>query len=154
MHTALNVMTALKQLLNDPAFQAKHRINESAFTRTRHLSFVRVTVRSLQKSLKSLQLVLNEFFGKLQQTLHLPLETVTASALTQARQKLQYTAFCDLTTQALVATDYQTPTYRTWQGVRVLAVDGSNIRLPDTPAMRREFGTMAFSNQPPGVQGD
>jgi hypothetical protein len=154
MHTALNVMTAIKNLVNDPAFKAKHRISESAFTRERHLSFVRVTGLILQKSLKSLQLMLNEFFGKLQQTLHLPLETVTASAWTQARQKLKYTAFCALTTQALVATYYQTPTYRTWRGWRVLAVDGSKIRLPDTPAMRREFGTMAFSNQHPGVQGE
>lgn len=153
MHTALNVMTAIKNLVNDPAFQATHRINETAFTRERRLSFVRVTALILQKSLKSLQLVLNEFFEKLQQTIPLPLQTVTASALTQARQKLKQTAFCDLTTQALVATYYQTPTYRTWRGVRVLAVDGSKIRLPDTPAIRQEFGTIAFSNQHPDVQG-
>ena len=153
MDTAIHVITTIKNVLNDPAFQATHRNSETAFTRQRQLTFIRVTVLILQKSLTSLQLVLNEFFGKLHQTLQLPQATVTASALTQARQKLKYTAFCDLITQALVAPYDQTPTYRTWRGLRVMAVDGSNIRLPDTPEIRREFGAIGFSNQQEGVRG-
>ena len=46
----------------------------------------------LHKSLKSLQLVLNEFFSKLCNAL----DTVSASAFTQARSKLAYTAFIEL----------------------------------------------------------
>lgn len=153
MDTTIHVITTIENVLNDPAFQARHRSNETAFTRQRQLTFIRVTVLILQKSLTSLQLVLNEFLGKLHQTLQLPLATVTASALTQARPKLKYTVFCDLTTQALIAPYDQTPTYRTWRGLRVMAVDGSNIRLPDTPEIRREFGPIGFSNRPEGVQG-
>ena len=153
MHTAIQVMAAIKQQLNDPAFQAKHRENTTAFTRKRLLSFERVVVVILQKSLTSLQLLLNDVFERLQHTFSLPNQTVTASAFTQARQKLKHTAFDDLTTQTLVPLYYQTASYRTWHGFRIIALDGSMIRLPETPALREAFGTMAFANQQAEVRG-
>ena len=155
MHTAIHLMTVLKQRLNDPAFQAKHRDTATAFTRKRLLSFERVVVVILQKSLTSVQLMLNDFFERLQQTITMLPEqkTVTASAFTQARQKLKHTAFDDLTTHTLVPLYYQTASYRTWHGFRVIALDGSMIRLPETPALRDAFGTMAFANQHAEVRG-
>lgn len=153
MQTAIHVMTAIKQQLNDPVFQATHRDKATSFTRKRRLSFARVVVVILQKSLTSLQLVLNDFFERLQQVFSLPEQTVTASAFTQARQKLKHTAFDELTTQTLVPLYYQTASYRTWHGFRVIALDGSMLRLPETPALREAFGTMAFANQQTEVRG-
>jgi len=153
MHTAIQIMPVLKQRLNDPAFQAKHRDKATSFTRKRRLSFARVVVVILQKSLTSVQLMLNDFFERLQQTFTLPEQTVTASAFTQARQKLTHTAFDDLTPQTMIPLYDQTAAYRTWHGFRVIALDGSMIRLPETPALREAFGTMAFANQQAEVRG-
>jgi len=55
------------------------------------LSFITVFILILRNSVKSLQVMLNEF------VLHNKKDfTVTASAFTQARQKLKHTAFIEL----------------------------------------------------------
>ncbi|MCP4112968.1 MAG: hypothetical protein GY749_46815 [Desulfobacteraceae bacterium] len=83
MQKKVQVVECVKVMLNDPLFRDNHRTGSEFFTRNRKLTFVVVILLILQKSLKSLQLVLNEFFGKLAE----PLVIVTASAFTQARAK-------------------------------------------------------------------
>ena len=99
------------------------------------------------KSVKSLQLVLNEFFGALSMCMSLSALTVSNSAFSQARQKLSHTAFIELHRTAVVETYYADDQYQIWQGFRLVGVDGSKIRLPDTPEIRKEFGTFAVKNQ-------
>ena len=76
-----------------------------------------------------------------------PALTVSNSAFSQARQKLSHTAFIELHRTAVVETYYADDQYQTWQGFRLIAVDGSKIRLPDTPEIRKEFGTSRVANQ-------
>ena len=68
-----------RQLINDDDFKARHRITDKAFTRLRTLTFSVVLILVIRKSLKSLQLVLNEFAQE-----H-DIAPVTDSAFTQAR---------------------------------------------------------------------
>ena len=68
-------------------------------------------------------------------------------AFSQARQKLSHTAFIELHRTAVVENYYADDQYQTWQGFRLLGVDGSKIRLPDTPEIRKEFGVFAVKNQ-------
>jgi hypothetical protein len=67
----------------------------------------------IQKSLKSMQLVLNEFCDKLQ----LPL--VNSSAFTQARGNLNHTAFIELNQAAVVQVCYQEGDYQRYKGFRL-----------------------------------
>lgn len=90
--------------------------------------------------MKSLQNVVNEAMTGLEQP------PVTASAYSQARYKLKHTAFIELNEAAVVQTQYGDGDYLRFWGLRVLAVDGSRITLPDNPAMREEFGTIAWTN--------
>ncbi len=76
--------------------------------------------------------------------------TVDKSAYSRARHKLKYTAFIELNQEAVVKTIYEDGDYQTWQGHRVLAVDGSKIQLPDNPAMAKEFGTWSYRAQHKG----
>ena len=103
----------------------------------------------LHKSLKSLQLVLNEFFSKLCNAL----DTVSASAFTQARSKLAYTAFIELNEKGIVESMYADNDYKSYLGHRLLAIDGSKIIVPDTPELRAEFGTVRVVNQNPQTIG-
>lgn len=136
-----------KRLIADADFKTRHRVKAEYFTRQRVLTFVIVLGFILQKSVKSLQLVLNEFFGTLSMFVPLSVLTVTNSAFSQARQKLSYTAFIELHQTAIVGTYYADGCYHTWQGFRLLGIDGSKIRLPDTPEIRKEFGTFRVVNQ-------
>jgi hypothetical protein len=147
MDTQNCIIQTIKALLHDSTFKQQHRVNPQDFSRNRQLTFIIVVLLILQKSLKSLQLVLNEFFEKLASAMGWVVISVTASALTQARQKLSHTAFIDLNRKGIVDVYYATDTYQTWQGFRLVGIDGSKIRLPDTHSIREAFGTISISNQ-------
>jgi hypothetical protein len=147
MDKKLTVIQTTKRLLTHADFQARHRVKSKFFTRKRVLTFSIVLLLLLQKSVKSLQLVLNEFFGRLSMYVPLTVLTVSNSAFSQARQKLSHTAFIELHHTAVVGTYYADDQYQTWEGFRLIAVDGSKIRLPDTPEIRKAFGTVSVKNQ-------
>jgi hypothetical protein len=103
----------------------------------------------LRKSMKSLQNVVNEAMS------WLDAEPVTGSAFSQARYKFKHGAFIELNAAAVVNTVDGDGDDRTFWGLRILAVDGSKILLPDSEEVRQDFGTIAYSNGPEGhVQGE
>lgn len=97
----------------------------------------------LSKGMKSLQLSLNDIIPKLK----LRIPTVTAMAYSKARAKLRHTAFMELNDKAVVQTMYEHGDYQTLHGLRLLAVDGSKVQLPDGSALAKEFGTMAYGGK-------
>jgi hypothetical protein len=99
-----------------------------------------VLVLVMRHSVKSLQNAVNEAMT------WLGLPPVTASAYSQARYKLKHTAFIELNQAAVVDNLYGDSDYQRYWGFRVLAVDGSKLVLPDTGAIREEFGTVAWTN--------
>ncbi len=72
---------------------------------------------------------------------------VTPAAFCKARFKLKPEAFVVLNEAVLERTATQFPQPR-WHDFRLLAVDGSTARLPDTPAIDRYFGRPANSGVP------
>jgi hypothetical protein len=94
----------------------------------------------LRKGVKSLQLSLNEFIPKL----GLPVLSVTNMAYSKARRKLKHTAFVELNERAVVQVMYRGEDYQTYEGLRILAVDGSMVMLPDTDEMKEEFGSWRY----------
>jgi hypothetical protein len=127
-------------LIENSTFKERHRRCEKDFTRQRVLSFGLVLVLVLRNSVKSLQLVVNEAVNLLNY------EPVTASAYSQARYKLKHTAFIELNQKAVVDIRYADTDHQRFRGYRLLAVDGSKIRLPDNDEIRAEFGTISYSN--------
>jgi len=73
----------------------------------------------LQKNMKSIQLILNEF------TTNFSLDTVSNSAYTQARANLKYTAFIELNQKAVVDVMYSDDNVKLYKGMRVMGIDGS-----------------------------
>jgi len=113
-------------LIQEEKFKERHRNSKTAFTRTRKLYFSLLVVLILKKSMKSIQLILNEF------TSIFDLETVSNSAFTQARANLKYTAFIELNQKAVVDVMYSDDNIQLYKGMRVMGIDGSKILLPDT----------------------
>lgn len=107
-----------------------------------------VVVSIIGKSIKSLQNVLNEL------SVALGSEPVTASAYSQLRGHLKHTAFIELNREVLLPFAEEQAQKR-YQGFRVLAGDGSRIRLPEHPSVRKEFGAIVTCNgQDATVSGD
>jgi hypothetical protein len=134
------VVNTTKKLLNDEEFKSHHRTSPKVFLRERKLTFSLVILLILQKTMKSIQLLLNEVFGQID------LDPATTSAFTQARRHLKHTAFIELNQKAIVAESYQDGTYQRYQGFRLLAIDGSKIRLPESRDIQEAFGTIKTTN--------
>jgi len=136
---ATQTISIIRALLNDDSFKNDHRTASKFFSRKFKLDFVTVVLLILQKSIKPLQLVLNEFFKKLDNGV-----LVTKSAFTQARRHLKATAFITLNKKAVLDVLYSDDNYEKAWGFRLLAIDGSKIHLPNTPYIVQEFGTIRF----------
>lgn len=138
MRTALKKFT---ELVTSAEFLSRHKTTTSAFTRCRKLPFASVLALVLRKSVKSLQIVLNEWCK-----LSGVSETITASALSQARQKFRHTAFIELLQECVVNPTYQGGKYKRFRGHRLLAIDGSTLHLPTSQELVNEFGTVRYLN--------
>jgi hypothetical protein len=101
----------------------------------------------LQKTIRSIQLHLNEFFEKLV-TLG---PTVTPAAWCEARLKLSHTAFIELNQRAILEVVYGESADATlvgrWRQHRLLGIDSSLVRLPNREELGQEFGWVKCSNQ-------
>jgi len=117
-------------------FKKKHKIGKNSFIRERKLSFDKMMTMIIKKSNKSLQNSLNDMQLELGEEV-----TISNSAYTQARAKLNYTAFQEY---ADMASDmfYEDGEYAKYKNFRLLAIDGSVITLPDSKDIASEFNPM------------
>ena len=90
----------------------------------------------------SIQRDLDRFFKSLDNS-DFNIRKVTKSAFTQARKKLNLWAFKRLN-EVAVKTFYENNEVYTWYGMRVMAVDGSRLVLPNHQTVREEFGVHKF----------
>lgn len=128
-------------MLESIAFINTHKVRPMDFTRTRKLSFATVFTLVLRRSVKSLQLVLNEYVTQLAIAFG-----ITNSAYSQARLKLKHTAFKALF-EGITNLHYQASDYKTLFGFRVIACDASTIILPNTKEIKLFFGESQVKSQ-------
>jgi hypothetical protein len=116
-------------------FIKNHKIGITSFTRSRKLGFDKIMTMIIKKSNKSLQNSLNDMQLDLKEDC-----TITNSAYTQARAKLNYTAFVEF---ADMARDifYKDDEYAKYNEFRLLAIDGSVIILPNSKDITKEFNS-------------
>ena len=136
----------LKDKIHSDEFQSDHKQNQKDFTRERKLTFAKIVVIMMRKSVKSLQNVLNEAQKEISLLLKNDEETITGSAYTQARKKLNYTAFIELSDMSRDVF-YEDGEYQRFKEYRLLAIDGSIVTLPNTDEIKKEFGVMYVKNQ-------
>ena len=114
----------------------------------RQLTFPVVMLFILQKTVKSLQNHLAEFLEELMSGELV--EALTPGAITHARAKLKHTAFIELNQQSVLPTMYGGEAkveIQTWHGHRLLGVDSSLARLPNSAELREQFSVVEVSNQ-------
>lgn len=130
----------LSSLVNSSEFILRHKKEDKYFTSQRKLPFKSLLSFVLRKSVKSLQLVLNELCRD-------TVETITASALSQARSKFSHTAFIELLEKCVVAPVYKRKNFKRYKGHRLLAIDGSTLHLPTSDELIETFGAVEYRNE-------
>lgn len=133
-----NFVKHLKDKLGSEEFLQRHRRQPKDFSRQRKLTFCTVILFLINMVKRALQDELDEFFKILEQE-QVAQRVVTKSAFCQARKKLKHTAFIELN-QSQVAYYYDHFEPQSWQGWRLLAIDGALCDIPDSPALREHFG--------------
>jgi Transposase DDE domain len=125
----------------EPFFIQAHKASSKDFSRDRVLTFPVMFMQILRKTVKSLQVSLNELFMSSYIN-----STVSASAYTQARKKFKHTAFIELNDD-IVNIFYDDDNIKKWRGYRCIGADGSKIILPEGSDIKVEYGSIAIRNQ-------
>ncbi len=128
------------------SFIEAHKIGIKSFTRERKLGFDKMMTMIIKKSNKSIQNSLNDMQLDLGEE-----ASISNSAYTQARAKLNYTAFQEY---AQMSSDmfYEDGEYETYKNFRLLAIDGSVVTLPNSEDINSEFNPMKVRCQIEGFK--
>ena len=139
--TNVIIIGELKKFMKDSVMIAENRVQyiQSAskdFTRRRVLTFEILVLLILNALKRSLSIEIQNFFEQI--SLGVP---CSKQAFCEQRAKLSHSFFHDWN-QVLVKSFYQHygDRVKTWNGFRLLAVDGSTLPLPDSEALREKFG--------------
>lgn len=129
-----SAIISLIDLLNNPTFHDNHRAYPTAFTRDRKLNFITVAGMILRMVKQSLQIACN-WLGNLTES-----EPASKQAFSRARQKISPECFQALHADGLRVNYTQAPNKGLWNAYRLIACDGSTLRLPESEELADEFG--------------
>lgn len=138
-----NLLEKYYIMLYSVAYMESAKATPSAFTRRRKMSFVQYILFILQKTGRSLQAGLNTFFVSMGEEPG----SYSRQAFSQGRLRIRPEAILELFTFG-VKEFYAGVEYRTFDGYRVLAIDGTKLNLPNTDELEQEFGVQRTSGAP------
>jgi hypothetical protein len=125
--------TITQQIIKTCTLSDNLRLDPKAFTRERRLGAEKTLQIILYRIYHSLQLSLDKYFADIGET------PVSKQAFSQARKHLDpefIRSFADMTSK-LAADDQALPNYK---GMRLIAIDGSDTALENTPELKAAFG--------------
>ena len=128
----------IKGIIHSEDFITQNRQNPSDFTRQRKLSFSILILFLINLIKGSYQDELDHFFKAVFKC-DVAKRFVSKAALAKARMKLKYQAFIDLNS-SLINYFYQNFQTLTWNGLNLLAIDGTTIQLPRIEVISKHFG--------------
>ena len=133
----------LREIIFSEELKMKYKENKKDFTRNRKQNFPSLILFMLNNLQKSLSIEIDNFITYLTQKLNgQKIEDFSKSAFVQNRTKLKFEVFIALSNH--VTSFFYDKTHqadiKTFQGKRILAVDGSKVSLPDTELLRKQFG--------------
>ena len=139
-----NLIDFLGNIIISPEFLYRHRRSPNDFIRKRSLPFPTLIVFMMNLLKGSIQDELKRFFQALDDE-DMPSREITAGAFTRARKKLTFKAFVELN-RIMVNFFYEHFPCDKWHGFRLVAIDGSTIKVPRTAATIEHFGKWKTRN--------
>jgi hypothetical protein len=132
---SLFFLALIKERLLSPDLLEKSRLSDRFFTRNRKMGFVGVILFMLDLSHDSIQTRLNRFFRGFTEEI-----SMSQQAFSKRRNQFTHYPF-ETMFRYTVSQEYSGAfPLETWNGLHVLAIDGSYLALPDNEDTRAEFG--------------
>jgi hypothetical protein len=130
-------------------FENRSKKRARDFTRNRKMGFKRLIYFLLSMIKESSQNALERYFAKNGEDIFM-----TQQAFSLARQKLKWEALRELF-DLTVNGHYENyaDEIKRWNGLRIYAVDGSVVLLPDDRMLREYFGTTGLGNKSAAARG-
>lgn len=133
-----NIIIKINEMTSNEQFQKNHKTSENDFIRKRKLSFQSVIFFVLGLVSTTLDFEVLNFCKKAD------ISSISAAALSKARDKINYRAFRDL----LKETQKLIPQKNKFKGYKVIAVDGIKGELPNTPELMSKYKPSKNTNYP------
>ena len=135
--TFLEGLLLSKQLINDVIFMCESRMKPTYFTRTANckMDFKDLIIFGLNFVKKTLQIELDSFF----ETIKGDENGITKQAYSEARLKISPTAFIKMADN-IMSWYYGDDDFKTFNGYRISAIDGSILELNNSERLRNAFG--------------
>jgi len=135
--------------LADESFISKHRVHQSAFTRKRALTFPVVCWMIFWKFRAAMELEIERFYREAFELDYF--QAPKKSSFTKARAKLKASAFIELNDKLMSQFLDQCEEQKRkddylWRALRLLGIDGSTLRLPNSEEIVNHFGGMQPKN--------
>lgn len=144
MQNHLNtLLRTVYEKLQSEAFKETYRMQSRDFTRNRKLGFFEIMLLILRSSKKSLHTSIDTFLKEVR----CGVDSYSKAAFCKARQKIHPDAFKALFTLT-VEQFYKEVPYKRYRGYRLLAIDGTDLNLPNTPELLELYGSESFFNGP------
>ena len=124
--------------LHSKTFIENHKTSPQAFIRHRKLPFHNLVLFLLGNLKSSYNKELDRFFQQIKGGT-IGCSEITKPAVSIARKFLKADTFLELNRQAMTVFE-QAAVLSTWQGFRLLAIDGTTLRLPNVKEIRQHFG--------------
>lgn len=148
---ARKLAQSLREIIHDSSFQERHRRSTRDFSRQGKLLFPTVLVLLLDLRHGSLFDELRKFFKSFHK-LDVAEDFVSAAAFCKARLKIHYQAFVEIN-QKILNFFHRHGEPSLWNDYRLVAIDGSTVRLPGTKAIIKEFGSVYSKGSTPRCLG-
>jgi len=137
----------VKETINSSDFIETHKDSPIDFTRKSPLDFPTLFTFMINLLRSSNQNELDKFFKQVKAD-ELPDRDVTGSAFSKARKKVKYETFCDVSS-VICETFYETFPWKTWLGFRLLAIDGSAMKVKGDDYCKLFFGEIDNGSETP-----
>lgn len=125
--------------IDNEEFISKFKANPQDFSRKRKLEFKNLLFSLMSFGKSSVQVELDRFYKTLFESSN-SFHSISKSAFTQSRKKLLPEAFVELADEQLNYFSDNAPNNKTWNGFRLVAIDGSSLNLPDSSEIKQHFG--------------
>ena len=132
------IIETIKKKVFSKEFMLRSKYNKKDFTRNRKLPFSSLILFMLNLVKDTLQKELTNYMILLSSSDVSP-KKISKSAFSQSRSKLKPDAFVEMN-NTLVHEFYADDDFLTWEGFRLLSIDGSTCQLPYSDDLSNYFG--------------
>lgn len=141
------VIDKIKDSLHSQSFIKSNKTSPAAFVRNRKLPFHNLVLFLLGNLKSSYNRELDRFFHQINGGI-ISSSDITKPAVSIARKHLGPNVFRELNSQVINLFE-QEAHLETWHGFRLLAIDGTTLRLPKVEEIRKHFGERSGGNGTP-----